>query len=41
MGEQLIASTTVSPDYLREEEIAEIEHERTLYPDTARLVWKH
>ena len=34
MGEQLIASTTVSPEYLREEEIAEIEHERTLYPDT-------
>ena len=34
---QLIASTTVAADYLRETEIAEIEHERTLYPD-ARAV---
>lgn len=31
---KLIASTAVSADYLLDEEIAEIEHERTLYPDT-------
>ena len=31
---QVIASTALPADYLREEEIAEIEHERTLYPDT-------
>ncbi len=34
MSETLIASTALPADYLNEEEIAEIEHERTLYPDT-------
>jgi len=37
MSETLIASTALPADYLNEEEIAEIEHERTLYPD-ARAV---
>lgn len=48
VNEQLIASTAVSSDYLREAEIAEIEHERTLYPDTRavglealKIVQKH
>ena len=31
---KVIASTALPAHYLREEEIAEIEHERTLYPDT-------
>ena len=46
--EQLIASTTLSADYLLDAEIAEIEHERTLYPDTRavglealKIVQKH
>lgn len=46
--EQLIASTAVSTDYLLDAEIAEIEHERTLYPDTRavglealKIVQKH
>ncbi len=34
MNGQMIASTALPADYLCEEEIAEIEHERTLYPDT-------
>lgn len=34
MSGQVIASTALPADYLSEEEIAEIEHERTLYPDT-------
>ena len=45
---QLIASTAVSSDYLMEEEITEIEHERALYPDTRavglealKIVQKH
>lgn len=48
MTEQLIASTAVSADYLLDAEIAEIEHERTLYPDTRavglealKIVQKH
>ncbi len=34
MSGKVIASTALPSDYLSEEEIAEIEHERTLYPDT-------
>lgn len=48
MTEQLIASTTVPADYLLDAEIAEIEHERMLYPDTRavglealKIVQKH
>ena len=48
MSEQLIASTALPADYLNEEEVAEIEHERTLYPDTRavglealKIVQKH
>lgn len=48
MSERLIASTALPADYLNEEEIAEIEHERTLYPDTRavglealKIVQKH
>lgn len=48
MSETLIASTALPVDYLNEEEIAEIEHERTLYPDTRavglealKIVQKH
>lgn len=48
MSESLIASTALPADYLNEEEIAEIEHERTLYPDTRavglealKIVQKH
>ena len=48
MSEQLIASTALPADYLNKEEIAEIEHERTLYPDTRavglealKIVQKH
>ena len=48
MSETLIASTALPADYLNEEEIAEIEHERTLYPDTRavglealKIVQKH
>ena len=37
MSGKVIASTALPSDYLSEEEIAEIEHERTLYPD-ARAV---
>ena len=43
-----IASTAVPPDYLLDAEIAEIEHERALYPDTRavglealKIVQKH
>jgi len=48
MREQLIASTTLPADYLGKAEIAEIEHERALYPDTQavglealKIVQKH
>ena len=48
MSERLIASTALPADYLNEEEVAEIEHERTLYPDTRavglealKIVQKH
>ncbi len=48
VSETLIASTALPADYLNEEEVAEIEHERTLYPDTRavglealKIVQKH
>ncbi len=47
-SEQLIATSAPPADYLLPEEIAEIEHERTLYPDTRavglealKIVQKH